>query len=262
MLNCVVPIAGRGSRLQPITNSIPKFMMPLGTKPLIHYLADEMDHAGVDKVIFVVAEPENTEGGSAWFLNRYFQSSRSPGHFEDRGVFKPKNFEFNYEFVVQPQPDGLASAVFYGSRSLGTKFLVALPDEVWVNNFDTPTPYYHNPLNLLKESLSAGVVTRYVGTHAESCSYGVVQSISPVLLEEKPKVSRSLQVLCGRYQFEPHQLENIWAAKTEGELSLTPLLQELADLNKLKISVLPGRDLKDCGTLKFWQRAWSELQSA
>ncbi|MCI6299414.1 MAG: sugar phosphate nucleotidyltransferase, partial [Campylobacter sp.] len=48
MLNtCLFPAAGYGTRFLPATKSLPKEMLPILTKPLIHYGVDEALEAGM-----------------------------------------------------------------------------------------------------------------------------------------------------------------------------------------------------------------------
>jgi UTP--glucose-1-phosphate uridylyltransferase len=45
--NCLFPAAGFGTRFLPITKSIPKEMLPIGTKPLMEYAVSEALSAGI-----------------------------------------------------------------------------------------------------------------------------------------------------------------------------------------------------------------------
>ena len=49
--------AGVGSRLRPITDTIPKCMLPIGGRPLIDIWLDAFDRAGVDEVTGQPAPP-------------------------------------------------------------------------------------------------------------------------------------------------------------------------------------------------------------
>ena len=50
---CLFPAAGYGTRFLPATKSLPKEMLPILTKPLIHYGVDEALEAGMDNMAFV-----------------------------------------------------------------------------------------------------------------------------------------------------------------------------------------------------------------
>ncbi len=49
----VVPVAGWGTGLLPATKNVPKEMLPIGNKPIIQYVVEEAQSAGLTDVIFV-----------------------------------------------------------------------------------------------------------------------------------------------------------------------------------------------------------------
>jgi glucose-1-phosphate thymidylyltransferase len=50
----VVLAAGRGSRLGPLTDSVPKPLIRVGCVPILHRLLCALDWAGVERVVLVV----------------------------------------------------------------------------------------------------------------------------------------------------------------------------------------------------------------
>lgn len=51
----VIPAGGWGTRFLPSTKSIPKEMFPLGTKPVILHVVEEIVNSGIENIIFVVS---------------------------------------------------------------------------------------------------------------------------------------------------------------------------------------------------------------
>ena len=49
----VLPVAGLGTRLLPATKSQPKEMLPVGYKPVVQYVVEEMIGQGIGKFLFV-----------------------------------------------------------------------------------------------------------------------------------------------------------------------------------------------------------------
>ena len=49
----VLPVAGMGTRLLPATKSQPKEMLPVGIKPVVQHVVEELVCEGVDKLLFV-----------------------------------------------------------------------------------------------------------------------------------------------------------------------------------------------------------------
>ena len=66
----VIPVAGMGTRFLPATKSIPKEMLPILDKPLIHYAVEEAKNAGIKSFIFVTS-PNNK------FTKLYLSSNKS-----------------------------------------------------------------------------------------------------------------------------------------------------------------------------------------
>ncbi len=52
----IILVAGWGTRMLPITKSIEKCMLPVGTRPVIDYIVQDVVRAGVKDVYFVVGE--------------------------------------------------------------------------------------------------------------------------------------------------------------------------------------------------------------
>jgi NDP-sugar pyrophosphorylase family protein len=52
--DAVILTGGRGSRLYPLTQGFPKALLPIGNKPLLHFILDEMFNAGARKVTILI----------------------------------------------------------------------------------------------------------------------------------------------------------------------------------------------------------------
>ncbi len=66
----VIAVAGFGSRFLPITKTVPKQMLPILDKPIIHWVVQEVAEAGIDE-IFIITTPEDL----ASFGNYFFQKN-------------------------------------------------------------------------------------------------------------------------------------------------------------------------------------------
>ena len=51
----IIPLAGLGTRLLPLTSVIPKELLPINGKPGLEYILDECLEAGVKEIIFVIS---------------------------------------------------------------------------------------------------------------------------------------------------------------------------------------------------------------
>src|SRR5438128_9403235 len=55
----VVPVAGSGSRLWPVTKTLPKEMLPVGRKPAVQYVVEEALAAGMRQILFVTGRQKS-----------------------------------------------------------------------------------------------------------------------------------------------------------------------------------------------------------
>ena len=51
----IIPLAGLGTRLLPLTSVIPKELLPIKGKPVLEYILDECINAGIKEIIFVIS---------------------------------------------------------------------------------------------------------------------------------------------------------------------------------------------------------------
>ena len=51
----IIPLAGMGTRLLPLTSVIPKELLPINGKPGLEYILDECIEAGIKEIIFIVS---------------------------------------------------------------------------------------------------------------------------------------------------------------------------------------------------------------
>ncbi len=117
----VIPTGGRGTRLHPATQSVPKVLLPVGVRPMIDGAIDEALAAGVS-AIAVVVSPEQP-------LVRQHVEQRAAGERWPVGV--------SLHVVEQPQPVGIGDALIRCRPLTGdASFGVIVPD----NWFDAPTP--------------------------------------------------------------------------------------------------------------------------
>lgn len=107
----VIPAAGRGTRMQPATRTVPKPLISVLEKPVVQYVVEEAVEAGVTEVIFVVGDDERV-------LDHFLGDAPVPGL---EGV--------HFSAVRQPEPLGLGHAVLCAREAVGDRpFFVQLSD--------------------------------------------------------------------------------------------------------------------------------------
>ena len=55
----IIPLAGLGTRLLPLTSVIPKELLPINGKPGLEYILDECIQAGINDIIFIISKKKN-----------------------------------------------------------------------------------------------------------------------------------------------------------------------------------------------------------
>ncbi len=104
----VVPAAGFGTRLRPLTNALPKEMLPVGRKPVLEHVVDELRAAGITDILFVVSPRKE-------MIRQYFGDG--------------SEFGLHCDYVLQPEMKGLGDAVLRAESWVGSApFLVAFGD--------------------------------------------------------------------------------------------------------------------------------------
>ena len=66
----IIPLAGLGTRLLPLTSVFPKELLPINGKPGIEYILDECIHAGIKEIIFIISKKK--EMIRDYFYNDHF----------------------------------------------------------------------------------------------------------------------------------------------------------------------------------------------
>jgi len=127
----ILPAAGLATRFLPVTKAVPKELLPLGNKPVIHWIVEEAVAAGVEEIVLVIS-PDKTA------IREYFSPAPALDDIlQARG--KPELLdELNrlldrvaFTFVVQHEPSGLGHAVLCGRDAVGEEpALVLLGDAV------------------------------------------------------------------------------------------------------------------------------------
>lgn len=108
----VVPAAGYGSRMRPLTTFIPKEMFPLGSLPVIEHTIAELVSSGIKRICVVIRKGKEV-------IKEYLDSRRS---FYEKSEF---------EFVYQKAPLGLGDALRTAKDFIrGTSFVMAIPDQI------------------------------------------------------------------------------------------------------------------------------------
>ena len=90
----IIPLAGLGTRLLPLTSVFPKELLPINGKPGIEYILDECIEAGVSEIIFIISKKK--EMIKKYFNNDNFYKSIIKKKKDPRIIKEYKNIKRNF----------------------------------------------------------------------------------------------------------------------------------------------------------------------
>ena len=280
----IVPVAGQGTRLLPSTKSQPKEMLPVGRKPAVQYVVEELAQSGMKRMLFI------TGPGKTSIENHFDVNPELVIYLRETGreeLLEELEFERTvpeYYYTRQRRQLGLGHAVLCAESLVGDQpFVVALGDTIL--GLNEPS---HIVSAMKKEfvRLHADALVALVAVSSdEAGNYGMVQfsgqaeetlpkshrqslGQEPIRLTdviEKPAVGEapSRYSIAARYVFSPivfQYLKNLNPGRS-GEIELTDGLREMIQDDKKVYGMClePGKQRRDIGNVESYFRAFMEL---
>ena len=224
----VIPAAGLGTRLLPVSKVVPKELLPIVDRPLLHYIVEEALDAGITQIIIVTSKGKKS-------IADYFDPAphlenmlKERGEFFSAAAMRRVRTEAEFTFVRQNEQLGLGHAIYTARHAVGDEpFAVLLPDDI----IDAPTPVT-GQLLATAQRYNASVVAVEEVLPEHISDYGVIKSVDVtegvyrVLgLVEKPSAEDAPSNLgiVGRYILTPEVFDAVSRITTgvKGELQLT-----------------------------------------
>jgi UTP--glucose-1-phosphate uridylyltransferase len=236
----VIPVAGLGTRFLPVTKSMPKEMLPIIDKPVIHYVVEEAIASGIDDIIFIT-------GRSKRSIEDYFDDSPELEHH-----LKQKNQQnmlkivqdissmVDFHYIRQKEPKGLGDAILTARKHINDEpFAVLLGDDIIVNKTPCTKQLIDNFYKYGRSTLAVEEVPL-----EKTGNYGIIKGIplddSLYILEDivekpRPEDAPSNIGAIGRYVFTPEILDCIKETVTGvgNEIQLTDGIRLLNNTQKI-----------------------------
>ena len=132
----IIPLAGLGTRLLPLTSVIPKELLPINGRPGLEYILDECISAGIKDIIFVISKKKTVI--KKYFYNDIFYKKiikEKKGDKKIKALYKKINKYKKYiKFVYQNSPKGTGDAILKCEKYIKSNyFMVLLPDDLIIN---------------------------------------------------------------------------------------------------------------------------------
>lgn len=260
---CIFPAAGYGTRFLPATKTLPKEMLPILTKPLIHYGVDEALEAGMDSMGFITGRGKRA-------LEDYFDISYELEH-QISGT--KKEYLLNdirslihrctFTFTRQNEMRGLGDAVLKGKPlARDEAFGVILADDLCINEDGVNVMAQ---MVKIYEKYRCTIIAVMEVPKEQVSSYGVIAGnfveedlimVNSMIEKPSPQEAPSNLAIIGRYILTPDIfgiLENTKAGKN-GEIQLTDALLTQATNGMVLAYKFKGKRF-DCGSIEGFVEA-------
>ncbi|TGC08457.1 UTP--glucose-1-phosphate uridylyltransferase GalU [Methanolobus halotolerans] len=230
----VIPVAGLGTRFLPATKSMPKEMLPIIDKPVIHYVVEEAIASGIDDIVFIT-------GRSKRSIEDYFDDSPElENHLRKKNsenllkIVQDISSMVDIHYIRQKEPRGLGDAIFTARKHINDEpFAVLLGDDIIVNEKPCTKQLIDNFLKYGRSTIAVEEVPR-----EKISSYGIIKgkamddslyTLEDIVEKPKPEDAPSNIGAIGRYVFTPEILDCIkeTAMGVGNEVQLTDAIRLL-----------------------------------
>ncbi len=263
----IIPLAGLGTRLLPLTSVFAKELLPINGKPGIEYILDECIEAGIKEIIFIISKKKE-------MIKRYFHNDQ----FYKRIIKKKKDprlikeyqkilrYKKMIKFVYQNKPLGTGDAVLKTKKYIKHKyFLMLLPDDLIIkNNCSKSMIKIHNKYKssvMASMKVSKKNVSRWgiykIKKNLEKNNF-IINSVI-----EKPSIKQapSNKAVIGRYILPKTIFTKLKKQRPGkgGEIHITDAIQSLINENEKFIAHNFLGKYLDCGTIKGYINSSVEI---
>ena len=263
----IIPLAGLGTRLLPLTSVIPKELLPINGRPGLEYILDECIESGIKEIVLIISKKK--ESIKKYFFNDKFYKSIIKKKRNDKKLRKEylriKKYKKIIKFVYQDSPKGTGDAVLKCKNLIKDKyFLMLLPDDLIIKkNCSKEMIKLHKKTNasiIASKVVKKSTVSRWGILSIKNKSKHSFQ-ISDVVEKPSPKEAPSNYAIIGRYILPKSIMNEIKNLKPGqgGEIHITDAIKNLIyKKENFYGNIFKGKYL-DCGTLKGFINSGIEI---
>jgi UTP--glucose-1-phosphate uridylyltransferase len=251
----VFPVAGLGTRFLPATKAIPKEMLPILDKPLIHHSYEQARDAGIENFIFVTGRnksPIENHFDHAYELQETLAQKGKNALLSATKDWLPE--AGSIAFVRQMEPLGLGHAINCARNFVGDNaFAVILPDEMMISEkpfLKTMVEFYNeNGGNVLGVTDCAPEDTHKYGILDIESSNGGIHKVRGMVEKPAPQDAPSNTSIIGPYILQPEIFDLLSKSGTGagGEIQLTDSINKMAETTTTYGINFDGKRY-DCGS--------------
>ena len=263
----IIPLAGLGTRLLPLTSVFAKELLPINGKPGIEYILDECIEAGIKEVIFIISKKKQMIKNYFYNDNLYkkiIKKKKDPRIVKEyKKILKYKKM---IKFVYQNKPLGTGDAVLKTKKFIKDKFfLMLLPDDLIIKkNCSRSMIQIHNRYKscvMASMSVNKKTVSRWgifkLGKKLNKRNYLIKDVI------EKPTINNapSNKAVIGRYILPKKIFSKLSKQRPGkgGEIHITDAIQTLIYENNNFIAHIFSGKYLDCGSMNGYIKSTLEI---
>ena len=263
----IIPLAGLGTRILPLTSVIPKELLPINGKPNLEYILEECLDAGIKQFIFIISK--NKLSIKKYFYNDALYKKIIKKKNDKRIVEefrKIKKYRKMIKFVYQNKPKGTGDAVLKCRKYIKDKFfLMLLPDDLIVKkNCSRSMIALHKKykcsvmasMNVNKKNVSRWGIYE-LSKRLDKNNYIIKDVIEKPSIKSAP----SNKAVIGRYVLPKKIFSKLLELKPGkgGEIHITDAIQSMI-MNKEKFIAhnFSGKYL-DCGSMNGYIKSTLEI---
>jgi glucose-1-phosphate thymidylyltransferase len=211
----IVLAGGTGSRLWPSTSVVSKQLLPVYDKPMIFYPLSTLMLAGIREIL-IITTPRDVD---------IYRDLLGDG----------KNLGVNFQYQVQPKPEGLAQSLLIAEDFLqGDSCVLILGDNIFHGS---------NLGKDLRNIIPTSGAHIFLYEVSNPNEYGVLvldQADKPISISEKPEKFLSNLAVTGLYFFDERAstFARDLVPSSRGELEITSLIEKYLQLDDLSFTKL------------------------
>ena len=273
--HAVIPVAGFGTRMLPLSKAIPKELLPLGNRPAIHYVVEEAIAAGIKHIVLVGHAQKSA-------IENYFDINVELDHqlrvkgkdaLADSLNWLPKDVTIS--MIRQGKALGLGHAVLAARPIIGDNdFAVLLPDVV-IDPFTTDMRHdnlafmlaefaKNNYSQILVSQVADSEVSKYGIANLDNAINAPADTTVNISFKvagfvEKPslKDAPSRLAVVGRYVFSNQIFDYLanTTASVGGEIQLTDAIDALISKYGVNVTTMLGYSY-DAGDMRSYMQAF------
>lgn len=244
----VVPAAGLGTRFLPASRSVPKEMLPIFDRPMIHYIVEEAAQAGIQHTVMVVSQVKEALANYFDRLPDIEEVLKQKGNIRVLEEMRRISNMMEISYVRQKEQLGLGHAILTAKNVVGREpFAVFLPDDIiWdsrptIGQMMELFERYQGSIIAVKEVPDKAIPNLGIIRPKEIVKGQLYQVLGMV---EKPRLedAPSNLAIIGRYVLTPEVFDNLERVRPGalGEIQLTDGIAMLTQTQKVYAYRFPG----------------------